>query len=69
MTGRAKDEEREERIHMEIVLDAYGPEDRSSQNQKELGSSLLPSSSPLRGKGLKGQLTSLPWHWDHAELL
>ncbi|GAC1622861.1 MAG: calcium-binding protein [Ktedonobacteraceae bacterium] len=30
MTARAKDEEREERIHMEIVVDAYGPEEQSS---------------------------------------
>ena len=29
MTRRAKDEEREERIHMEIVVDAYGPEERA----------------------------------------
>lgn len=41
----------------------------AGQNQEELGSSFLPSSSPLRGKGLEGHLTSLPWRWDHAELL
>jgi hypothetical protein len=29
MTRRAKDEEREERIHMEIIVDAYGPEERA----------------------------------------
>jgi hypothetical protein len=27
MTRRAKDEERNERIHMEIVVDTYGPEE------------------------------------------
>ncbi len=30
MTARAKDEEREERIQMEIIVDAYGPEEQSS---------------------------------------
>jgi hypothetical protein len=29
MTNQAKDEEREERIHMEIVVDAYGPEEQA----------------------------------------
>jgi len=29
MTRRAKDEEREERIDMEITVDAYGPEERA----------------------------------------
>jgi hypothetical protein len=29
MTSRAKDEEREERIHMEIVVDANGPEEQA----------------------------------------
>ena len=29
MTRRAKDEVREERIHMEIIVDAYGPEERA----------------------------------------
>ena len=29
MTRRAKDEEREERIDMEIVVDAYGPEEQA----------------------------------------
>ncbi len=48
---------------------APSTDDTAGQNQKELGSSLLPSSSPLKGKGLEGQLTSLPWHWDYAELL
>src|SRR5260370_29416457 len=48
---------------------APSTDDTASQTQKELGSSLLPSSSPLKGKGLEGQLTSLPWHWDYAELL
>jgi hypothetical protein len=30
MTARAKDEEREERIHMEIIVDAYGPEEQAA---------------------------------------
>jgi len=30
MTRQAKDEEREERIHMEIIVDAYGPEEQAS---------------------------------------
>ena len=30
MTDRAKDEEREERIHMEIIVDAYGPEEQAA---------------------------------------
>jgi Calcium binding len=30
MTARAKDEEREDRIHMEIIVDAYGPEEQST---------------------------------------
>jgi hypothetical protein len=29
MTHQAKDEAREERIHMEIVVDAYGPEEQA----------------------------------------
>src|SRR5579863_5557253 len=29
MTGREKDEEREERINMEIIVDAYGPEEQA----------------------------------------
>jgi hypothetical protein len=29
MTGRSKDEEREERIQMEIIVDAYGPEEQA----------------------------------------
>jgi hypothetical protein len=29
MNRSAKDEEREERIHMEIVVDAYGPEEQA----------------------------------------
>ena len=29
MTRRDKDEEREERISMEIVVDAYGPEEQA----------------------------------------
>lgn len=29
MTRQAKDEVREERIHMEIIVDAYGPEERA----------------------------------------
>jgi calcium binding protein len=29
MTRRAKDEEREERIHMELIVDAYGPEEQA----------------------------------------
>ncbi len=29
MTRQAKDEAREERIHMEIVVDAYGPEEQA----------------------------------------
>jgi hypothetical protein len=29
MTGQAKDEAREERIHMEIVVDANGPEEQA----------------------------------------
>src|SRR5713226_3663797 len=29
MTDRAKDEAREERIHMEIIVDAYGPEEQA----------------------------------------
>ena len=29
MTDRAKDEEREERISMEIIVDAYGPEEQA----------------------------------------
>jgi hypothetical protein len=29
MTRQAKDEEREERIHMEIIVDAYGPEEQA----------------------------------------
>ena len=28
MTGQAKDEAREERIHMEIIVDTYGPEEQ-----------------------------------------
>ena len=28
MTRQAKDETREERIHMEIIVDAYGPEEQ-----------------------------------------
>src|SRR5713226_7111998 len=39
------------------------------RNQKELGSSLPPSSSPLTWKGLEGLLTRLPWRGNHAELL
>src|SRR5258707_6842020 len=30
MTHQAKDEAREERIHMEIVVDAYGPEEQAA---------------------------------------
>ncbi len=30
MTRQAKDEEREERIHMEIIVDAYGPEEQAA---------------------------------------
>jgi Calcium binding len=30
MTRQAKDEEREERINMEIIVDAYGPEEQAS---------------------------------------
>ena len=30
MTREAKDEAREERIHMEIIVDAYGPEEQAS---------------------------------------
>ncbi len=30
MTRQAKDEEREERIHMGIIVDAYGPEEQAS---------------------------------------
>ena len=29
MTDLAKDEEREERLHMEIIVDAYGPEEQA----------------------------------------
>ncbi len=29
MTRQAEDEEREERIHMEIIVDAYGPEEQA----------------------------------------
>jgi hypothetical protein len=29
MTRLDKDEEREERIHMEIIVDAYGPEEQA----------------------------------------
>ena len=29
MTRQAKDEAREERIHMEIIVDAYGPEEQA----------------------------------------
>jgi calcium binding protein len=29
MTRRAKDQEREERINMEIIVDAYGPEEQA----------------------------------------
>jgi hypothetical protein len=29
MAGRSKDEEREERIQMEIIVDAYGPEEQA----------------------------------------
>jgi hypothetical protein len=29
MTRHAKDEEREERIHMEIIVDGYGPEEQT----------------------------------------
>ncbi len=29
MNRRAEDEEREERIHMEIIVDAYGPEEQA----------------------------------------
>ncbi len=29
MNRQAKDEEREERIHMEIIVDAYGPEEQA----------------------------------------
>ena len=29
MTRQAKDEEREQRIHMEIIVDAYGPEEQA----------------------------------------
>ncbi len=29
MAGRSKDEEREERISMEIIVDAYGPEEQA----------------------------------------
>ena len=29
MTHQAEDEEREERIHMEIIVDAYGPEEQA----------------------------------------
>jgi len=29
MTDRSRDEEREERIHMEIIVDAYGPEEQA----------------------------------------
>jgi hypothetical protein len=29
MTRRSKDEEREERIHMEIIVDAYNPEEQA----------------------------------------
>ncbi|HEX5502922.1 MAG TPA: calcium-binding protein [Thermomicrobiales bacterium] len=29
MPERARDEEREERIHMEIIVDAYGPEEQA----------------------------------------
>ena len=31
MTGQAQDEEREERIHMEIIVDAYGPEEQAAE--------------------------------------
>src|SRR5260370_8214893 len=48
---------------------APSTEETAGQNEKERGRSLLRSSSPLKGKGLEGQLTSLPWHWDYAELL
>ncbi|GHO72061.1 hypothetical protein KSC_109530 [Ktedonobacter sp. SOSP1-52] len=30
MTRPDKDEEREERIHMEIIVDAYGPEEQAT---------------------------------------
>jgi Calcium binding len=30
MTRPAKEEEREERIHMEIIVDAYGPEEQAT---------------------------------------
>src|SRR5947209_7517965 len=30
MTRQAKDEAREERIHMEIIVDAYGPEEQAA---------------------------------------
>jgi Calcium binding len=29
MTRQSEDEEREERIHMEIIVDAYGPEEQA----------------------------------------
>ena len=67
MTRRAKDEEREERIHMEIIVDAYGPEEQAmgwynfSSVSRERA---LPDHAQRRGRKC-----SFSWHRYQAPLL
>lgn len=56
MTRRDKDEEREERISMEIVVDVYGPEEQA------MGRS-------ISSRQLRGNYGKLVYSWQSSQRL
>jgi len=66
LTRQAKDEEREERIHMEIIVDAYGPEEQASGWYNYLSDTLQ---FPFSARCIVGRTTSPLEPGDEVEVV
>lgn len=61
MTRPDKDEEREERIHMEIIVDAYGPEEQATSWYNYLSTPCSFRSLPI------ALFVAQPRHWNQEK--
>ena len=66
MTRQSKDEEREERIHMEIIVDAYGPEEQAMGWYNYLADTLQ---FPFSARCVARRVTSLLEPGDKVEVV
>jgi hypothetical protein len=68
MIRRAKDDEREERINMEIIVDAYGPEEQAAAWYNYLSDTLQILFLPgvllaARPRRWNREMKSRSWEW------